>query len=178
MQKRAAKKAGISSNNARCKALRDQCLTTITTELELLRANNEGKVPYGAITWIVAEYKDSFPWLNKDLVKNHLRKLNKQDDGNKNTSTSTIKEKEKEEGSVCNLNSHSTLTLTNSLTESEGASSAAIIDPQLDSQSVVVHASPSAPSDLVLGAASVLGATSQNERPSSFAAVHASPLVP
>ena len=77
MRKRTVKQS--SAKTARCKALRDQCLTTVATDLELLKANNEGRVPYGAIARLVGEYKESFPWLNKDMVKNHLRKLNKLD---------------------------------------------------------------------------------------------------
>ena len=41
-----------------CAALWLQCLRTIATELELQKANNNGKVPYGALSWMVAEYKE------------------------------------------------------------------------------------------------------------------------
>jgi hypothetical protein len=44
-------------------------LTSIATDLDLLRANNNGKIPHGAITRLVGEYKDSFPWLNKEHGK-------------------------------------------------------------------------------------------------------------
>jgi hypothetical protein len=54
-----------------------QCLTTIATELKLLRANHNGKIPYGSLSWMVVEYKESFPWINKDMVQNHIQKLNK-----------------------------------------------------------------------------------------------------
>jgi hypothetical protein len=64
-----------SRSNARCKELWQQCLTAIATELELLRANNNSKIPYGAVARLVNEYKDSFPRLNKDMVKNHIRWL-------------------------------------------------------------------------------------------------------
>jgi len=53
-------------------------LTFITTELELLKANNHRKTPYRAIINVVEENKTAFPWLNVNKVKNHLRKLNKQ----------------------------------------------------------------------------------------------------
>jgi hypothetical protein len=49
---------------------------TITTELGLQKANNKGKIPYGALSQMVADYKESFPWLNKDMIQNHIRKLN------------------------------------------------------------------------------------------------------
>jgi hypothetical protein len=51
-----------------CKALPHQCLTSIATDLELLRADNNDKSLYNAITQLVGEYKDSFPWLNKDMI--------------------------------------------------------------------------------------------------------------
>ena len=38
-------------------------LTFITTELELLKANNHGKTPYQAIINVVEENKTAFPWL-------------------------------------------------------------------------------------------------------------------
>ncbi len=75
-----------SRSNARCKELRQQCLTAIATELELLRANNNSKIPYGAVARLVNEYKDSFPWLNKDMVKNHIRRLNKLKETKESTS--------------------------------------------------------------------------------------------
>ena len=60
----------------RCAALWLQCLTTIATDLELQKANKNGKVLYGALSQIAAEYKESFLWLNKEMVQNHIRKLN------------------------------------------------------------------------------------------------------
>lgn len=92
MMRSKRKIANVSSstnitNTSRCKALRHQCLTTITTDLELLRANNQGKIPYGAISRLVGEYKESFPWLNKDMVKNHIRKLNNLEEEEKTMQT-------------------------------------------------------------------------------------------
>jgi hypothetical protein len=54
----------------RIAALWLQCLTTIATELEFQKANSKGKVPYGALARVVQEYKESFPWLSKDMVQN------------------------------------------------------------------------------------------------------------
>jgi len=70
------RKCSLGSKDARSKALQKQCLTSITTELEALKVNN------GGIAEIVAEYKKNFPWINKDMIKNHLRKLSKCDDYN------------------------------------------------------------------------------------------------
>jgi hypothetical protein len=63
--------SGITSSSI-CKALQLQSLTSITTDLELLRANNEGKIPYGTTSRLVLEYNDSFPWLNIDIVSKLL----------------------------------------------------------------------------------------------------------
>jgi hypothetical protein len=51
-------------------------LTTITTKIEITR-DNEGKVPYGTVAKLVAHYQIFLPWLTRDHVNNHLRKLNK-----------------------------------------------------------------------------------------------------
>jgi hypothetical protein len=76
-----------SSRSTRYKALWPQCLTSKATDLVLLRANNNGKIPYGAISRHAGEYKDSFPWLNKDMVKNHIRRLNKVEESKESTTT-------------------------------------------------------------------------------------------
>jgi hypothetical protein len=70
----------LSIVTSKCKALWHHCLTIIATDLELFRANNQGENPYEAISRIIGEYKYSFPWLNKDMVKNHIRKLNNSDE--------------------------------------------------------------------------------------------------
>jgi len=76
--RRSSRKITKAVKAPRIAALRLQCLTTIATELELQKANNKGKVPYGALARLVQEYKESFPWLNKYMVQNHIRKLSKQ----------------------------------------------------------------------------------------------------
>ncbi len=76
--RRSSRKITKAVKAPRIAALRLQCLTTIATELELQKANNKGKVPYGALARLVQEYKESFPWLRKDMVQNHIRKLGKQ----------------------------------------------------------------------------------------------------
>jgi len=76
--RRSSRKITKAVKAPRIAALRLQCLTTIATELELQKANNKGKVPYGALARLVQEYKESFPWLSKDMVQNHNRKLSKQ----------------------------------------------------------------------------------------------------
>jgi hypothetical protein len=76
--RRLSRKKSKATKAPRIAALRLQCLTMIGTELELQKANNKGKVPYGALARLVQEYKESFPWLSKDMVQNHIRKLSKQ----------------------------------------------------------------------------------------------------
>jgi hypothetical protein len=107
------RKCSLGSKDARSKALQKQCLTTITTELEALKANNEGKIPYGGIARIVAEYKENFPWINEDMIKNHLRKLSKCNDLNEVITTTM-----EAVGLVCNYSNTTTLTASRQSNES------------------------------------------------------------
>ena len=43
-------------------------------ELEVTKANNGGTLPYGAISKIVDGKKDTLVWLNKERVRNYLKK--------------------------------------------------------------------------------------------------------
>ena len=52
-------------------------LNHIVMELERDKANNNGKLPYAAISTIVARMKPTAPFLTKAMVKYHLWKLNK-----------------------------------------------------------------------------------------------------
>lgn len=54
------------------------CLNHTATEIEALKANNGGRVPYGRLQQLVEENKPCFPWLSVDKVNNHLRKYNKE----------------------------------------------------------------------------------------------------
>lgn len=47
--------------------------------------NNEGKIPSGLMSRIAAENKDDFPWINKEMIKNHIQKLNKSNNVSKPT---------------------------------------------------------------------------------------------
>jgi hypothetical protein len=53
-------------------------LNRIVTELESLKANKGGeKIPHDAISAIVIKSKPTFQWLTKDMIKYHIKKLNK-----------------------------------------------------------------------------------------------------
>jgi hypothetical protein len=55
-------------------------LDHIATRIMIARANNTnnaGVAPHGAISNIVEEMKPTLLWLNKEMVKNHLKKLKK-----------------------------------------------------------------------------------------------------
>ena len=52
-------------------------LNYIVRELEAAKANNNGKIPYGGISNICEKMKPALPWLTKDMIKYHLKKLNK-----------------------------------------------------------------------------------------------------
>ena len=49
-------------------------LSSITTKIEVLR---DGNKPYGTVARLVAHHQIFLPWLTRDHVNNHLRKLNK-----------------------------------------------------------------------------------------------------
>ena len=56
-------------------------LNHIARELEAAKANNGGKIPYGAITAMVHKMKPVLPWLTKDMIQHRLRKLNEEEGG-------------------------------------------------------------------------------------------------
>ena len=63
----------ISSAN---KARRiEHCLLNISTNMEVLKANNNGKLPYGAISRSVHDVQDLVPWETTQKVKYFLRKI-------------------------------------------------------------------------------------------------------
>ena len=53
----------------------DACVGYIVRELEVLKANNGRKTPYGALKKLVEDHLVMFPWLNVMMVKNYLCKL-------------------------------------------------------------------------------------------------------
>jgi len=53
----------------------DACVGYIVRELEVLKANNGRKTPYGALKKLVDDHLVMFPWLNVMMVKNYLCKL-------------------------------------------------------------------------------------------------------
>jgi len=56
----------------------EHCLEKIYLELEVMKANNGGTLPYGAISKKVEEHKNILTWLDLNQVYNHLRKKYKQ----------------------------------------------------------------------------------------------------
>ena len=52
-------------------------LSHIVQTLEMSRANNNGKIPYGFLRKIVEENKLLCPWITRDMVKHHLKKYHK-----------------------------------------------------------------------------------------------------
>ncbi|KAI2501030.1 hypothetical protein MHU86_13442 [Fragilaria crotonensis] len=51
-------------------------LNHIVRELEAAKVNNDGKIPYGAITSMVRKMTHLLPWLTKDMIQHQLRKRN------------------------------------------------------------------------------------------------------
>jgi hypothetical protein len=74
-----SKRKSTTTSPTNLKAFRQQCLSTITTDLEKIKANNLGKIPYRVLTETVREHQKEIPRVNIDMVKSHLKKLNKLD---------------------------------------------------------------------------------------------------
>jgi hypothetical protein len=55
----------------------DMNLDIIARKLECVKANNGGVTPYGAIRDTVKTMKPTLPWLNTEMVRFHMRKLEK-----------------------------------------------------------------------------------------------------
>jgi hypothetical protein len=70
----ATKRAKVSASDRATMKLN---LNNIATSLELLKANNIGTMPHGAIVQVVKEKKTMLPWLTTERVNNHLKALNK-----------------------------------------------------------------------------------------------------
>ena len=61
-----------STNKAR---MIEHCLLNISTNMKVLKANNNGKLPYGAISCAVHDVEELVPWVTTQKVKYFLRKL-------------------------------------------------------------------------------------------------------
>ncbi len=53
-------------------------LNKVARKVEIMKANNGGVAPYGAISAIVSKMKPTRPCLNVEILRSHLEKLNKQ----------------------------------------------------------------------------------------------------
>ena len=72
---RACKKPKLSHLDAATVQLN---LTNIVNELYAIRANNGGKLPYGATASLLREKLPTLSWLAKDQVNYHMKKLDKE----------------------------------------------------------------------------------------------------
>jgi hypothetical protein len=61
-----------SANKAR---MIEHCLLNISTNMEVLKAKNNGKLPYGAISCAVHNVQELVPWATTQKVKYFLRKM-------------------------------------------------------------------------------------------------------
>jgi len=78
-----------STNKAR---MIEHCLLNISTNMEVLKANNNGKLPYGAISRAVHDVQELVPWVTTQKVKYFLRKMR----SSGGTSTSMDKQPEED----------------------------------------------------------------------------------
>ena len=54
-------------------------LDIVARKVQIVKANNGGVAPYGAVTAIVSDMKPTLPWLNVEmLTRSHMKKLNQQ----------------------------------------------------------------------------------------------------
>jgi hypothetical protein len=72
---RACKKPKLSHLDAATVQLN---LTNIVNELYVIRANNGGKLPYGATASLLREKLPTLSWLTKDQVNYHMKQLDKE----------------------------------------------------------------------------------------------------
>jgi hypothetical protein len=89
-------------------------LNHICTELEALKANNAGTLPYGAVAQIVKERHKVCPWITTTKVHNHLKKLRQLKDSHLTTSKLTTAATAIDESNPQTLSSFSTLTAESS----------------------------------------------------------------
>jgi hypothetical protein len=87
-------------------------LNIVARKVEIMKANNGGVAPYGAVSAIVSKMKPTLPWLNVEMLRSHLKKLNKQK--SKHAAECATTSPAADVG-VCTINngdsSHSTLTV-------------------------------------------------------------------
>ena len=77
-----------------------------------MKANNGGVAPYGAVSAIVSEMKPTLPWLNVEMLRSHLKKLNKQKSKQAAECATTSPAADVGVGTINNGDSsHSTLTI-------------------------------------------------------------------
>ncbi len=57
----------------------DMNLNILARKVEVAKAHNGGVTPYGAISKIVKEMKGTLPWVTTQMVRFHMRKLNKEE---------------------------------------------------------------------------------------------------
>jgi hypothetical protein len=56
----------------------NMALNIVARKVESVKANNGGVAPYGTVTAIVREMTPTLPCLNKEMLRSHMKKLNKQ----------------------------------------------------------------------------------------------------
>ena len=56
----------------------NMALNIVARKVEAAKANNGGVVKYKMITDIVESMKPTIPWLTKDMLKNHMKKLERE----------------------------------------------------------------------------------------------------
>ena len=68
-------KAAQSISSANKARMIEHCLLNISTNMEVLKAKNNGKLPYGPISRSVHDVQELVPWETTQKVKYFLRKI-------------------------------------------------------------------------------------------------------
>ena len=55
----------------------NMALDIVARKVEIAKANIHGSVPHGALNGIVTQMKPTLPWLTKEMLRSHVKKLNK-----------------------------------------------------------------------------------------------------
>ena len=56
----------------------DVALNIVARKVEITKANNGGFMPYGTLSGKVTKMKPTLPWLTRDMLWMHIKKLNKE----------------------------------------------------------------------------------------------------
>ena len=63
----------MSNSSSNAKKTMQTILIQLSDKINIAKVKNNGKFPYGYVSKIISELRGVFPWLNCDLLNNHMR---------------------------------------------------------------------------------------------------------